>query len=237
MTRLGGGRKVWIFSITLSLLLHVPIIFLLLHTPLPKPAVTPGLKLSARPLPAKAQPAAGPPQAAQTRPTAAQTQKTEAVKAPSRPKQRLNNTRPETTTKSEKESVGTDSGNTLPTAPAGMGSDTGNGANGAREAAGQGGGSAGSGLAADSGPVDVYSLQITKKIIPDYPAFSRKRNESGTVKIIVTIKDGAVTKAGIKESSGYERLDNSALRAAKQWRFNHDKETQAIIPFIFNLND
>jgi len=46
--------------------------------------------------------------------------------------------------------------------------------------------------------VDAASLLVIKKVIPDYPAFSRKRKEEGTVKIIVTIENGKVVKRRLK---------------------------------------
>lgn len=87
-----------------------------------------------------------------------------------------------------------------------------------------------------SPPVSVNTLSIAKKIIPDYPSFSRKRGEEGRTVIVVTIKNGSVIKAEIRESSGYGRLDNSALLAAKQWKFHQVEEIRALLPFIFRLN-
>jgi len=83
--------------------------------------------------------------------------------------------------------------------------------------------------------VDAASLLVIKKVIPDYPAFSRKRKEEGTVKIIVTIENGKVVKTEIEESSGFERLDASAVRAVKQWRFDNNGIVRARVPFIFKL--
>ena len=83
--------------------------------------------------------------------------------------------------------------------------------------------------------VDAGSLAVTKKVTPDYPSFSRKRKEEGTVKIIITIENGGVTKAEVEQSSGYERLDASAVRAVKQWRFDHPGKVRARVPFTFKL--
>lgn len=85
------------------------------------------------------------------------------------------------------------------------------------------------------GVVDIGTLVVTKKISPDYPSFSRKRKEEGTVKIIITIENGIVSSAEIEQSSGYERLDASALRAVKQWRFDHSSKVRARVPFAFKL--
>ena len=101
---------------------------------------------------------------------------------------------------------------------------------------GSGSGSAGGGLAGGTGEtVDVGTLVVTKKVLPDYPSFSRKRREEGTVKIIITIENGGVTKAEVEASSGYERLDASALRAVRQWRFDSPGTVRARVPFAFRL--
>lgn len=101
---------------------------------------------------------------------------------------------------------------------------------------GSGSGSAGGGMAGGAGEtVDVGTLVVTKKVLPDYPSFSRKRREEGTVKIIITIENGGVTKAEVEASSGYERLDASALRAVRQWRFDSPGTVRARVPFAFRL--
>ena len=55
---------------------------------------------------------------------------------------------------------------------------------------------------------------------PAYPSISRRLNESGTVLLEVLIDiDGRVAEVKLKQSSGYTRLDKTALRAVKQWRY------------------
>lgn len=83
--------------------------------------------------------------------------------------------------------------------------------------------------------VEIGSLKITKKILPEYSSFSRKRNEEGTVSVIITVSNGIVTKAEIESSSGYQRLDASALRAVKQWLFNSQGTVRARVPVTFKL--
>jgi protein TonB len=86
--------------------------------------------------------------------------------------------------------------------------------------------------------VEAESLRITKRVVPEYPVFSRKRREEGTVSVIMTIVRGSVEKAEIERSSGYERLDASALRAARQWRFDTGDTTvlRARVSFSFKLS-
>jgi protein TonB len=55
---------------------------------------------------------------------------------------------------------------------------------------------------------------------PVYPAISRRLGEQGTVHVNVLVGvDGLAQKAEISRSSGYERLDQTALRATLGWRY------------------
>jgi protein TonB len=55
---------------------------------------------------------------------------------------------------------------------------------------------------------------------PVYPAESRKRKEQGTVILEVWVDvQGVPKEVVIKQSAGYRHLDEAALEAVKQWRF------------------
>ena len=55
---------------------------------------------------------------------------------------------------------------------------------------------------------------------PVYPSLSRKRGEQGVVLLRVhVLADGRADQLEVLESSGYERLDDAALRAVKRWQF------------------
>lgn len=55
---------------------------------------------------------------------------------------------------------------------------------------------------------------------PPYPAVSRQLGEAGRVVVRVFIElDGTARQAQVVVSSGYERLDQVALRTARQWRY------------------
>lgn len=55
---------------------------------------------------------------------------------------------------------------------------------------------------------------------PPYPAVSRQLGEAGRVVVRVFIElDGSARQAQVVISSGYERLDQVALRTARQWRY------------------
>ena len=55
---------------------------------------------------------------------------------------------------------------------------------------------------------------------PGYPAISQRLGEQGQVVVRVLIgKDGHAHQGEIDKSSGFERLDQAALRAVLSWRF------------------
>ena len=55
---------------------------------------------------------------------------------------------------------------------------------------------------------------------PDYPRMSKRLGEQGRVVVKVLIgEDGVPQKAELLTSSGFERLDKSAMEAAMRWRY------------------
>lgn len=55
---------------------------------------------------------------------------------------------------------------------------------------------------------------------PAYPSSSRKLREQGVVLLEILVKtDGTLGDMKLKKSSGYSRLDDSAMRAVKHWHF------------------
>ena len=55
---------------------------------------------------------------------------------------------------------------------------------------------------------------------PTYPSMSRRMGEQGTVLVRAFINtDGRAEKAEIRTSSGYSRLDESALATVQRWRY------------------
>jgi protein TonB len=55
---------------------------------------------------------------------------------------------------------------------------------------------------------------------PAYPAQSRRLKEEGTVLLLVRVSvEGAPLSVEIRNSSGFERLDEAGLQAVRQWRF------------------
>lgn len=83
--------------------------------------------------------------------------------------------------------------------------------------------------------VELDSLEVVKKVLPDYSSFSRKRKEEGTVKIIATVTGGRVVNAEVESSSGFQRLDESALRAVREWIFKNSGTVRVRVPVTFRL--
>lgn len=78
---------------------------------------------------------------------------------------------------------------------------------------------------------------------PAYPPVSRRRKEEGRVLLTVRVSaEGAAVQVQIRESSGYNRLDEAALSAVQGWRFiparRGDQPVAAtvVVPIIFRLD-
>lgn len=222
MTLPGGGKRAWLLPILLSLLLHAPIALLLSRLPMIRTYSEPVLTLSLRSLPAV-------PKEVQTSPQAASPKQEPQLQHKPQPKrlpERLVTRRSSQETPAE---------NRSDLAPQDEPSE--NAADQRITAPEQSVGVFAPPVPLPADPVDANSLRILKKAVPDYPAFSRKRGEEGGVRVIVLIKGGAVIEAEIYKSSGFPRLDQSALRAARSWRFDEAEEFRVIIPFNFSLTD
>lgn len=62
--------------------------------------------------------------------------------------------------------------------------------------------------------------QVLNNPKPLYPKLSRRLNEQGQVVIRVYVgTDGSAQQGEVKSSSGYDRLDQEALRTVLRWRF------------------
>lgn len=77
---------------------------------------------------------------------------------------------------------------------------------------------------------------------PPYPALSKRMGEQGKVVVRTLIgTDGRAQEVQLHQSSGFERLDQAALKAAREWRYvpgKRDGVPQAMwfnVPFTFQL--
>ncbi|SAL75379.1 TonB-like protein [Caballeronia arvi] len=79
---------------------------------------------------------------------------------------------------------------------------------------------------------------------PDYPAMAKRRGETGTAVIRLTVGlSGKIENATLQKSSGSSRLDDAALDAVRGSACSPYKENgeairaTATVPFVFSLND
>jgi protein TonB len=71
---------------------------------------------------------------------------------------------------------------------------------------------------------------------PAYPLLSKRLGEQGKVVVHVLIGiDGTAQKAEIRQSSGFERLDNAALATAQKWRYVPGKRAGVPEAMWFNV--
>lgn len=88
-----------------------------------------------------------------------------------------------------------------------------------------------------------YTADYLKNPRPAYPPMSRRLGEEGKVLLRVYVAaDGSVSQVTVQNGSGYERLDEAAMRAVKNWKFAPAKKGGASIsswvnvPIVFSLN-
>lgn len=96
-----------------------------------------------------------------------------------------------------------------------------------------------------AGPVVLggeLSVVCPERRAPAYPPMSRRLGESGKVVLRVTLNaQGRVAKATVNQSSGFNRLDEAALAAVREWRCTPAQrngqavEATALQPFNFVL--
>lgn len=95
------------------------------------------------------------------------------------------------------------------------------------------------------GPVALggeLSVVCPERRAPAYPPMSRRLGETGKVVLRVTLNaQGRVAKATVNQSSGFNRLDEAALAAVREWRCTPAQrngqavEATALQPFNFVL--
>ncbi|RZL55246.1 MAG: energy transducer TonB, partial [Variovorax sp.] len=71
---------------------------------------------------------------------------------------------------------------------------------------------------------------------PVYPSMSKRLGEQGKtiVRVLIGV-DGMPQSASIRQSSGYDRLDEAARVAVMSWRYTPGKRNGVVEPMEFNV--
>jgi protein TonB len=78
---------------------------------------------------------------------------------------------------------------------------------------------------------DSTGIAIVQRVMPEYPSASMRAGEQGgTVLQIRVDESGQASEVRIARSSGYPRLDESAIRAVRQWKFAPATEGALAVP-------
>ncbi|WP_296398177.1 energy transducer TonB [Acidaminococcus timonensis] len=128
------------------------------------------------------------------------------------------------------DSSGSDSGTAAVSGSDGSGQGDGQGAGGGNgngtDSAGNGGdgtsggGPGGSGSGDGSAQADLSQEAALQGYSKIYPRAARDAGEEGVAVVGVSVSaGGSVTRAWLEQSTGYDRLDRAALKAAYQWSF------------------
>lgn len=79
---------------------------------------------------------------------------------------------------------------------------------------------------------------------PEYPLIARRRGQQGTVLLNLTVSaSGRPTEISLKRSSGYQLLDQAALKAVRNWEFEPARigdvsvESKIEVPVCFKLTN
>ena len=87
-----------------------------------------------------------------------------------------------------------------------------------------------------------FDADYLKNPAPPYPPISRRMREEGKVILRVLVApEGSADSVEIKSSSGSSRLDESALRTVRTWRFVPAQRGETpvpswvLVPVIFKL--
>ncbi|MDO5116062.1 MAG: TonB family protein [Synergistaceae bacterium] len=240
-----GAAARWRAAVAISLALHLALLFIV-RGELPREEEPPVMEVRLVTLPAAEKAGAPPKRDEPPAPVKKESAKAAIVKKPLK-KEAVKTVKKEVKKEIKKENVPveeiavkpSDEVNTASAADIPAVSDGGGLPDSSASGEGTGGSESGSGsaLSGSGGVLDLSALEVTRKEMPEYPLFSRKRREEGRAVVIVRVDNGKVTAAELEESSGYERLDASALRAARGWRFRHDGQIRVRIPFSFKIRN
>ncbi len=78
--------------------------------------------------------------------------------------------------------------------------------------------------------------------VPTYPPISKRQGERGTVLLRVWVEtDGSAARVELKQTSGFDRLDEAAISAVRHWKFVPGQRNGVVtamwvnVPVVFEL--
>ena len=88
------------------------------------------------------------------------------------------------------------------------------------------------------GRLPPWMADRTKSPAPDYPYAERARHHvgHGYFRLVLDLKTGAVTRVTILNSTGHPALDQCAVAALRQWRWNPGKWKEIETSVVFRLS-
>ena len=88
-----------------------------------------------------------------------------------------------------------------------------------------------------------FSADYLQNPAPPYPALARRMHEQGRVLVRVLVSaDGIPERIELKASSGFPRLDQSALETIRNWKFVPARQGEqkiaawVVVPIAFTLD-
>ena len=77
----------------------------------------------------------------------------------------------------------------------------------------------------------------TKSVPAEYPFLERMRHHAGsaTLHLFIDLNTGSVTSVTIKKSTGFKRLDDSAVACLRKWRWKPGTWKEVDMPVVFTI--
>ena len=91
---------------------------------------------------------------------------------------------------------------------------------------------------------NLYKIGSKNNPIPPYPRMAKLRNYQGVVKVMAIVDyQGKIIEINLQQSSGYNILDNAAIKTIQNWSFDLKKHNlpltayyKILIPINFQIN-
>jgi len=85
-------------------------------------------------------------------------------------------------------------------------------------------------------PLPIFPPKVSFSVLPQYPASALKQGLAGTTLLSIYVgASGKAENVSVKSSSGASELDQSALAAVSQWKFDPAVQGGAAIASVFEV--